>query len=157
MIELARMPSSMAPRVARGRQSMASRSRSIVVVRRVRIGFLAVPGERPRHCIGGRDAPTSKLLPTKQTLQRPLRVFLGAFGEPGHAFPMLALGERLVARGHEVVFETWKLWQEPVQAAGMTFLPAPEYPVFGPGESALGPHEAVVRAARHTRGSLAAN
>src|SRR5881227_886367 len=37
----------------------------------------------------------------------------------------------------------------------MTFLPAPEYPVFAPEESALGPHEAVVRAARHTRGSLA--
>ena len=28
-----------------------------------------------------------------------LRVLLGAFGDPGHAFPMLALGEALVARG----------------------------------------------------------
>ena len=26
-----------------------------------------------------------------------LRVYLGAFGDPGHAFPMLALGEALVA------------------------------------------------------------
>jgi UDP:flavonoid glycosyltransferase YjiC (YdhE family) len=68
---------------------------------------------------------------------------------------MLALGERLVARGHDVVFETWKRWREHVESAGMTFLPAPEYPVFEPGESALGPREAVVRAARHTRGSLA--
>ena len=31
-----------------------------------------------------------------------LRVYLGAFGDPGHAFPMLALGEALVARGHVV-------------------------------------------------------
>jgi hypothetical protein len=35
----------MATRVARGKQSIASRSLSIVVVRRVRIGFVAVPGE----------------------------------------------------------------------------------------------------------------
>src|SRR5437588_6131152 len=84
-----------------------------------------------------------------------MRVFLGAFGDPGHAFPMLALGSRLVARGHEVTFETWRRWREHVEAAGMRFLPAPEYPVFAPGESALGPHEAVVRAARHTRGTLA--
>ncbi len=67
---------------------------------------------------------------------------------------MLALGERLVARGHEVVFETWKRWESHVRAAGMRFLAAPEYPGFGVGDSALGPHEAVVRAARHTRGSL---
>ena len=33
---------------------------------------------------------------------RPVRVLLGAFGDPGHAFPMLALGCELVARGHEV-------------------------------------------------------
>ena len=31
---------------------------------------------------------------------RGLKVLLGAFGDPGHAFPMLALGEALVARGH---------------------------------------------------------
>jgi MGT family glycosyltransferase len=85
------------------------------------------------------------------------RVFLAAFGEPGHAFPMLALGQRLVARGHEVVFETWVRWREHVEAAGMTFLAAPEYPGFGlgAGDTALGPHEAIVRAAVHTRRSLA--
>ena len=40
-----------------------------------------------------------------------LTVFLGAFGDAGHAFPMLALGSALVARGHEVHFETWKRWR----------------------------------------------
>ena len=32
-----------------------------------------------------------------------LRVLLGAFGDPGHAFPIIALGRALHARGHDVV------------------------------------------------------
>ena len=36
----------------------------------------------------------------------PLRVLLGAFGDPGHAFPMIALGRALAARGHEVTLQT---------------------------------------------------
>jgi MGT family glycosyltransferase len=87
---------------------------------------------------------------------RPLRVFLGAFGQPGHAFPMLALGAELVARGHEVTYETWRRWREPVEAAGMHFLAAPEYPTFPTTEQPLGPYEAVVRAAAQTRPALAA-
>ena len=59
--------------------------------------------------------------------RRRLRIFLGAFGEPGHAFPMLALGAELAARGHEVTYETWERWREHVEAAGMGFVPAPEY------------------------------
>jgi UDP:flavonoid glycosyltransferase YjiC (YdhE family) len=86
---------------------------------------------------------------------RQLHVFLGAFGEPGHAFPMLALGRLLAARGHEVVCETWVRWREHVEAAGMRFVAAPEYPVFGPGDPALGPYEAIVRAAAQTRRWLA--
>ena len=31
-----------------------------------------------------------------------MRILIGAFGDPGHAFPMLALGRALRARGHEV-------------------------------------------------------
>ncbi len=30
-----------------------------------------------------------------------MKVFLGAFGDAGHAFPMLALGTELVARAHQ--------------------------------------------------------
>jgi len=79
------------------------------------------------------------------------RVFLGAFGEPGHAFPMLALGARLAARGHEVTFETWSRWAEHVEAAGMRFVPAPEYELFpGDGEP-FEMYEAVVRATGATR------
>jgi MGT family glycosyltransferase len=85
----------------------------------------------------------------------PLRVFLGAFGQPGHAFPMLALGARLVARGHDVTFETWSRWQEYVEAEGMRFLAAPEYPVFPTRERPLSPYEAVVRATADTRPAVA--
>jgi MGT family glycosyltransferase len=85
----------------------------------------------------------------------PLRFFLGAFGQPGHAFPMLALGAELAARGHEVTYETWSRWQEPVEAHGMRFLAAPEYPVFPTRSEPLGPYEAVVLATRHTRPAVA--
>jgi UDP:flavonoid glycosyltransferase YjiC (YdhE family) len=81
-----------------------------------------------------------------------MRVLLGAFGDPGHAFPILALGEELVARGHDVGVETWERWRAPAEAAGMTFSPAPEYQVFPTLERPLKPYEAAVLAARTTRG-----
>ena len=80
-----------------------------------------------------------------------LRILLGAFGDPGHAFPMLALGEALLARGHDVTLQTWGRWQEPAEAAGMTFAAAPEYQVFPTRERPLKPYEAAVRAAGETR------
>ena len=86
---------------------------------------------------------------------RPLCIFLGAFGQPGHAFPMLALGAELVARGHEVTYETWRRWREHVEGHGMRFLAAPEYPAFPTQEQPLGPYEAVVRATAQTRPALA--
>jgi UDP:flavonoid glycosyltransferase YjiC (YdhE family) len=81
---------------------------------------------------------------------------LGAFGAPGHAFPMLALGERLVQRGHHVTFETWERWRPYVRAAGMEFVAAPEYQVFPPGGNPLKPYEAVVRATGPTRTAVIA-
>ncbi len=84
-----------------------------------------------------------------------MRIFLGAFGDPGHAFPMLALGSRLVERGHEVTFETWTRWRPAVQAAGMRFVGAPEYQVFPTPERPLKPYQAVVRAAPQTRKAIA--
>ncbi len=80
-----------------------------------------------------------------------MRVLLGAFGDPGHAFPVLALGAELVARGHDVGIETWQKWREPAEAAGMTFSAAPEYQVFPTRERPLKPYEAAVVAARVTR------
>jgi UDP:flavonoid glycosyltransferase YjiC (YdhE family) len=82
---------------------------------------------------------------------RPRRVLVGAFGDPGHAFPALALGAGLVARGHAVTLQTWSRWREPAEAAGMTFAPAPEYHVFPTHSRPLAPYEAALRAARETR------
>jgi UDP:flavonoid glycosyltransferase YjiC (YdhE family) len=84
------------------------------------------------------------------------RIFLGAFGDPGHAFPMLALGTALARRGHEVTLETWERWHAHVEAGGMRFVAAPEYQVFPTRERPLKPYEAVVRAARHTREAILA-
>lgn len=86
----------------------------------------------------------------------PLRLFLAAFGQPGHAFPMLALGAELARRGHEVTYETWTRWREPVQANGMRFVAAPEYPVFPTPERSVKPYEAVVHATAQTRPAIAA-
>jgi len=79
-----------------------------------------------------------------------VRILLGAFGDPGHAFPMLALGERLVQCGHAVALQTWRRWSPDVERAGMTFLPAPEYQVFPTRERPLKPYAAAVMAARET-------
>jgi UDP:flavonoid glycosyltransferase YjiC (YdhE family) len=64
---------------------------------------------------------------------------------------MLALGEALVARGHEVALQTWRRWEEAAVAAGMTFAAAPEYQVFPTLEQPLKPYAAAVRAAGETR------
>jgi UDP:flavonoid glycosyltransferase YjiC (YdhE family) len=80
-----------------------------------------------------------------------LRVYLGAFGDPGHAFPMIALGTALVERGHEVALDTWRKWRQPVEAAGMTFTAAPEYQVFPTPDKPLTPYAAAVRAAEEIR------
>jgi UDP:flavonoid glycosyltransferase YjiC (YdhE family) len=78
-------------------------------------------------------------------------VLLGAFGDPGHAFPIIALGAELVARGHHVAIETWQRWREPCEAAGVVFSPAPEYQVFPTRERPLKPYAAAVLAARVTQ------
>jgi UDP:flavonoid glycosyltransferase YjiC (YdhE family) len=82
---------------------------------------------------------------------RPLRLLLGAFGDPGHAFPAIALGGALAARGHSVLLQTWSRWEADVRSAGMEFAAAPEYHVFPTRERPLAPYEAVVRATRETR------
>ena len=63
---------------------------------------------------------------------------------------MLALGTRLVERGHDVHLQTWVKWRADVERAGMTFAAAPEYQVFPTRERPLKPYEAAVRAARET-------
>ena len=81
---------------------------------------------------------------------RRLRLLLGAFGDPGHAFPMIALGRALAARGHDVTVQTWERWRAPIEAEGLTFTPAPEYSAFPIGDTPLDFYEAVVYATRDT-------
>ncbi len=77
-----------------------------------------------------------------------MRFLLVAFGDPGHAFPAIALGRELTARGHGVCLQTWDRWQGDVEREGMRFAPAPSYEVWPDRE--LKPYQAAVRAARET-------
>src|SRR3954452_7486501 len=63
---------------------------------------------------------------------RPLRLLVAAFGDPGHAFPAIALARELGRRGHEVLVETWERWREAVEAEGLEFTGAQEYTVYPP-------------------------
>jgi UDP:flavonoid glycosyltransferase YjiC (YdhE family) len=61
-----------------------------------------------------------------------LRLLVAAFGDPGHAFPAIALARELGRRGHDVLVETWERWREPVEDAGLAFTGAQEYTVYPP-------------------------
>jgi UDP:flavonoid glycosyltransferase YjiC (YdhE family) len=73
-----------------------------------------------------------------------LRFLVAAFGDAGHAFPAIALGRALRARGHEVLIETWEERREAVEGAGLGFAAAEEYRMFPPPDpnSAEGAHAA---------------
>jgi MGT family glycosyltransferase len=78
------------------------------------------------------------------------RYLIAAFGDPGHAFPAIALGRELVARGHKVCLETWSRWGEYAEAEGMRVTPAPDYRT-GLRPRELKPYQAAVRASQETR------
>ncbi|HEY3758484.1 MAG TPA: nucleotide disphospho-sugar-binding domain-containing protein [Solirubrobacteraceae bacterium] len=78
------------------------------------------------------------------------RILLGAFGDPGHAFPIIALARGLLARGHDVTVQTWERWRAPIEAEGLNFATAPEYQAFPNGAEPLDFYEAVVHATRDT-------
>ncbi|HXV53835.1 MAG TPA: glycosyl transferase, partial [Solirubrobacterales bacterium] len=60
------------------------------------------------------------------------RFLVAAFGDPGHAFPAIALARALAARGNEVLVETWEHWREAVEGVGLGFTAAEEYKTFPP-------------------------
>jgi MGT family glycosyltransferase len=73
-----------------------------------------------------------------------LRFLVAAFGDPGHVFPAIALGQALRGRGHEVTIETWEERRDAVEGAGLGFAAAEEYRMFPPPDpdSAEGEHAA---------------
>ncbi len=79
-----------------------------------------------------------------------MRLLLGAFGDPGHAFPMIALGRALSSRGHDVTLQTWQRWEQDVVAEGMAFAAAPEDPVFPTREHPINPYDAALPLTRMT-------
>jgi UDP:flavonoid glycosyltransferase YjiC (YdhE family) len=64
-----------------------------------------------------------------------LTLLVAAFGDPGHAFPAIALARALRGRGHRVVVETWEKWRGAVEGEGLEFTAAEEYEVFPPPPS----------------------
>ncbi|MBJ7348083.1 MAG: hypothetical protein JHC87_05885 [Thermoleophilaceae bacterium] len=79
---------------------------------------------------------------------QPRRFLLSALGEPGHAFPIIALGRALHNRGHAVAIHTWDRWREPIEAEGLTFVKAPVFQPQAAATAPVGIHEAGVRAAQ---------
>ena len=82
------------------------------------------------------------------------RVFVGAFGDPGHAFPAIALARELAAQGAEVWLETAERWRFSVEDVPVNFVAAPEFPVFPTDGNPLSPYEAVSAAIGHTRPAI---
>lgn len=75
------------------------------------------------------------------------KILLVAIGEAGHAFPMIAIGRRLVARGHSVAMHTWVHWRQNIESEGIEFLQAPKFEPTT-GEAPPNVHEAAALAAR---------
>ncbi|MFY9469363.1 MAG: glycosyltransferase, partial [Solirubrobacterales bacterium] len=73
------------------------------------------------------------------------RFLLVAIGEAGHAFPMIAIGRQLRARGHEVAIHTWVRWQQHVETEDMAFFKAPVF-VHAPYAPAPNVHQAAALA-----------
>lgn len=84
-----------------------------------------------------------------------LTLLVAAFGDPGHAFPAIALASELRARGHRVVLETWERWRDAAESRGIEFTAAQEYTVFPPPGPGTSDAEAAASAARALAGLMA--
>ncbi|MBJ7353715.1 MAG: hypothetical protein JHC98_02730 [Thermoleophilaceae bacterium] len=78
-------------------------------------------------------------------MTRPPRILLVTIGEPGHAFPMIAIATKLVAAGCDVGVHTWFRWEEHIVNAGAEFLKAPKFDVED-GEQVPDVHQAAALA-----------
>lgn len=74
------------------------------------------------------------------------RFLLGAFGDPGHVFPLMALGGALRRRGHDVSMHTAEKWRAHAEREGFRFFAAPEYTPEMTNGVPLKPYQAVAAA-----------
>ena len=82
------------------------------------------------------------------------RVFVSAFGDPGHAFPAIALARELSRQGATVWLETAERWRDSVADVDVEFIAAPEFPVFPTEGNPLSPYEAVEAAIAFTQPAI---
>src|SRR5262245_16216466 len=70
--------------------------------------------------LGGRAAARAQGLPAREG-RSGRRIGILSFSSPGHYYPLTALGRRLQARGHEVVYFQVADLERPIRAAGLEF------------------------------------
>src|SRR5687767_12917618 len=88
-------------------------------------------GARARPALRGGGVSLRSLGPMASVREK-LRLIVAAFGDPGHAFPAIALARELHRRGHEVLIESWDNWREAIEGEGLAFTAAQEYVVYPP-------------------------
>lgn len=60
-------------------------------------------------------------------MSRPPRILIVTIGDPGHAFPMIAIASRLVTAGCTVAIHTWGHWEDEITGVGAEFMRAPKF------------------------------
>ena len=152
---MAEIPDELIDKVALMRPEGGGRRSASTVYRDAGVGTLLVTP-------GGRHARTTGCAMLRDLAEiaadvavPPERRFacsIGAFGDAGHAFPAIALGNAARARAAtRSRSRRGASWREHVEREGMRFYAAPEYQVFPTRERPLKPYEAVVRAVAETR------
>lgn len=83
-------------------------------------------------------------------MSRPRRILLVSIGEAGHAFPIIAIAEKLAAAGCDVGVHTWFRWEEHIRNVGAEFFRAPKFEVEE-GSNVPDVHEAAALATAQLR------
>ncbi len=60
---------------------------------------------------------------TERAARRKLHILISSIGTHGHVHPLIAAGQELMQRGHEVRFITGEYFREAVERAGLAFTP----------------------------------
>lgn len=83
-------------------------------------------------------------------VSRKPRILLVTIGEPGHAFPTIAIASKLVGSGADVAVHTWFRWEDHIAGIGAKFFRAPKFEVAA-GQQIPDVHEAAALATAQLR------